>query len=672
MMRNLKYLKDKIHIWNRSCKEKMNNQKRSLKAELAEFDLIIDKGEAEADVVNRRNEVVRLLQDVEKIQSLEVAQKAKIKWAIEGMRTLSIFMVFLKKREVIIIFMPHVNRLHIDMNFLNKIKVADLECEVSKEGIKRAVWDCGIDKSPGPDGFTFGFYRRYWNIIENDVDAVTCFFHQGCFPKGGNSSFVTLIPKTLNADMVKDFRSISLIGSMYKIIAKILVNRLVVVLGDLVNEKKKQSLVFKVDFEKAYDSVRRDYLDDVLSPMEEFQFYKGLKQGLFKGIVLAPSLHLSYMFYSDDAIFMGQWSESNIDTIVQVLECFHRASGIRINMSKSKILGISVEVDKVEQAAVKIGCTILKTLFSYLGSKVGGGMSRIHSWKATIEGMVMRLSKWKLKTLSIGGRLTLLKLVRMKALLEHQGLAAALEELPTATIMAYDNVIQKKAYGVLILCLGDQVRMKALLEHQGLAAALEELPTATIMAYDNVIQKKAYGALILCLGDQVLWEITKETTATGIWKKLKTLYMTKYLANFLYLKKKLYTFHMHLSKSQSEHIDEFHKLIGNLAAIDTAISDEDQTLLLLTSLPSSYDNFMETLQYGRDSLKLEDRDMEQGMYSMWSKSYERSSRLKCYICQSEEHLKRDYPRYNHKKSQGFIRNKDQVSSSRADVTMLML
>ncbi|GJT14950.1 RNA-directed DNA polymerase, eukaryota [Tanacetum coccineum] len=410
-----------------------------------------------------------------RLQSLEVAQKVKIKWAIEGDENSKYFHgVINKKRsqhnirgilangtwiespalvkgEFFSHFknrfdQPHVTRLHIDMNFSNKInsdQVADLECDVSKEEIKRAVWDCGIDKSPGPDGFMFGLYRRYWNIIENDVvDAVTCFFLQGYFPKGSNSSFVTLIPKTLNANMVKDFRPISLIGSMYKIISKILANRLVMVLGDLVNEvqyafvadrqildgpfilnelvqwckkKKKNSLVFKVDFEKAYDSVRWDYLDDVLrkfgfgekwcmwiqnylrssrgsvivngSPTEEFQFFKGLKQGdplspflfilvmetlqisfqrvvdagLFKGIMLAHSLHLSHMFYVDDAIFMGQWSESNIDTIVQVLECFHHASGLRINMSKSKLLGISVEANKVEQAAAKIGCTICNT-----------------------------------------------------------------------------------------------------------------------------------------------------------------------------------------------------------------------------------------------------------------------------------------------------------------------
>ncbi|GJY76089.1 hypothetical protein Tco_0481205 [Tanacetum coccineum] len=63
---------------------------------------------------------------------------------------------------------------------------------------------------------------------------------------------------------------------------------------------------------------------------------------------------------------------------------------------------------------------------------------------------------------------------------------------------------------------------------------------------------------------------------------------------------------MHPSKSHSEYIDEFYKLVGDLAAIYTAISDEDHAFLLLTSLPSSYDNFVETLLYGRDTLKLED------------------------------------------------------------------
>nr|GFA67749.1 RNA-directed DNA polymerase, eukaryota, reverse transcriptase zinc-binding domain protein [Tanacetum cinerariifolium] len=85
------------------------------------------------------------------------------------------------------------------------------------------------------------------------------------------------------------------------------------------------------------------------------------------------------MFYADDAVFVGQWCDGNINTLVHVLECFYRASGLRINMSKS--------------------------------TKVGGSMSRVQGWKEVVDKVKSRLSNWKMKALSIGGRLTLLKSV---------------------------------------------------------------------------------------------------------------------------------------------------------------------------------------------------------------------------------------------------------------------
>nr|GFD06237.1 RNA-directed DNA polymerase, eukaryota [Tanacetum cinerariifolium] len=82
-----RYLSDHRPILMREVKlnkECSNSRKRKLKAELADLDLATDKGDREVIDVNMRHEVFRLLQNVEKIESLEVAQKAKIKWAIEG------------------------------------------------------------------------------------------------------------------------------------------------------------------------------------------------------------------------------------------------------------------------------------------------------------------------------------------------------------------------------------------------------------------------------------------------------------------------------------------------------------------------------------------------------------------------------------------------------------
>nr|GFB22004.1 RNA-directed DNA polymerase, eukaryota, reverse transcriptase zinc-binding domain protein [Tanacetum cinerariifolium] len=393
----------KIRMWNKLIKEKSHKSKRSLLAELADYDAIIDKGVGENNVVNIRTEVVNLLQEVEKKNSLEAAQKAKIKWAIEGDKNSKYYHGVINKKG-------------------NQLSIRGILVE--------GTW----------------------------IDSPS-------LVKSSNSSFIILIPKTPNANMVEDYRPISLIGSMYKIILKILANRLVVVLGGLVNEiqsafvadkqildgpfilnklvqwckkKKKQSLVFKVDFEKAYDSVRWDHLDDIMrkfgfrekwcmwiqsclrssrglvfmngNPTKEFRFYKGLKQGdplspflfilvmeslhisfqrvvdvdFFRGIELAPSLNLSHMFYVADAIFMGQWSESNIDTIVKVLDYFNRASGLRINMTKSKLLGISVEEDNAKQAAAKIGCNTLKTPFSYLGESGWVVIKALHGYDGKI------------------------------------------------------------------------------------------------------------------------------------------------------------------------------------------------------------------------------------------------------------------------------------------------
>ncbi|GKD13180.1 hypothetical protein Tco_1197587, partial [Tanacetum coccineum] len=76
----------------------------------------------------------------------------------------------------------------------------------------------------------------------------------------------------------------------------------------------------------------------------------------------------------------------------------------------------------VDQAAKKIGCAILQVPFSYLGSKVGCLMSRIQSWSEIVNNILTRLSKWKLKTLSIRGRLTLLKSVLGSLPIYHMSL----------------------------------------------------------------------------------------------------------------------------------------------------------------------------------------------------------------------------------------------------------
>ncbi|GKG20376.1 hypothetical protein Tco_0380177, partial [Tanacetum coccineum] len=111
----------------------------------------------------------------------------------------------------------------LDITFKSLFSTNSLHSEapISRDEIRRAVWDCGENKSPGPDGFTFEFFRKFWNIVGLDLClAVEWFFHHASFPVGCNSSFIALIPKTLNPKSVGEYRPISLIGSIYKIVTK--------------------------------------------------------------------------------------------------------------------------------------------------------------------------------------------------------------------------------------------------------------------------------------------------------------------------------------------------------------------------------------------------------------------------------------------------------------------
>nr|GEY32997.1 Gag-Pol polyprotein [Tanacetum cinerariifolium] len=150
------------------------------------------------------------------------------------------------------------------------------------------------------------------------------------------------------------------------------------------------------------------------------------------------------------------------------------------------------------------------------------------------------------------------------------------------------------------------IKMRTLLIQHGCEAALEVLPVDMEAQTKAGLNKKAHSAIILCLGNKVLREVTRETTAAGVWSKLETLYMTNSLANKLYLKKKLYTFYMSAGRKISEHIDEFNKIVLDFANIEVKFEDKYLALLLLTSLPASYEHFVDTLLYGQEALTLED------------------------------------------------------------------
>jgi hypothetical protein len=151
-----------------------------------------------------------------------------------------------------------------------------------------------------------------------------------------------------------------------------------------------------------------------------------------------------------------------------------------------------------------------------------------------------------------------------------------------------------------------RIKMKALLVHQGISEALnlEALAAIDDKKKKFEIETKAHSAILLSLGDEVLREVSSEEKALGLWEKLSEIYMKKSLANKLYLKKKLYTLRMDESKELRKHLDDYNKIILDLCNIGVKIDDEDQAIILLSSLPKNYEHFVDTILYGKDSLTM--------------------------------------------------------------------
>jgi hypothetical protein len=149
-------------------------------------------------------------------------------------------------------------------------------------------------KAPGPDGFQGIFFKQYWHIVGDDVvHLISTAFETGSFPSSLSETLIALIPKVDCPSNFKEFRPISLCNTIYKLITKIIVNRLRPFLNQIVgpfqssflpgkgttdnaiilqeaihsmrkSKRKKGDMVFKIDLEKAYDNVSWEFLRSCL------------------------------------------------------------------------------------------------------------------------------------------------------------------------------------------------------------------------------------------------------------------------------------------------------------------------------------------------------------------------------------------------------------------------
>ncbi|XP_071739795.1 uncharacterized protein [Rutidosis leptorrhynchoides] len=323
-------------------------------------------------------------------------------------------------------------------------------------------------------------------LIKDDLlNALNWFWDKCEISNGCNASFITLVPKNSDPLSLNEFRPISLIGCYYKILAKFLSIQIIRVIPNLIGveqnafikgryildgalianevidyliQKKSKSLIFKVDFEKAFDSLNWNFLLEMMSrmgfgerwrrlihaciksssismlvngsPTNEFHIERGVRQGdplspflfiiaaegwniltknatrcsLLKGVEIgSDKVPVSHLQYANDTIFLGEWNRHNINNLIKLLSCFEKASGLRINFHKSVIYGLGVSPNEIEYMASHVGCKVGEFPFTYLGIPIGRNMNRVENWSSVVETFNSKLGTRKSKTVSFGG-----------------------------------------------------------------------------------------------------------------------------------------------------------------------------------------------------------------------------------------------------------------------------
>ena len=306
--------------WNRTIFGKIEKELKEKQQDLQE---IQDNIQTMADVRKER----QLREEIEMLMFREEimwAQKARNEWILKGDRNTKYFQTLVKQRrarskilhlklengeftedlEVIEnTLVTHFKEQFTDIESRSLQEISEelqslpipqidhhqqqlLDMPVTNEEIERAIFQMGPHKAPGPNRIPAFFFQEFWDIVKQDILlSVKAFFHSGSLLKSLNHTYITLIPKMNNHDEVTHFRPISLCNVTYKIISKILVNRLKPLMDKLISPfqnafiqgrsitdnillaheifdtlkkkkgRKKGFGVWKIDMNKAYDRV---------------------------------------------------------------------------------------------------------------------------------------------------------------------------------------------------------------------------------------------------------------------------------------------------------------------------------------------------------------------------------------------------------------------------------
>ncbi|XP_051221392.1 uncharacterized protein [Lolium perenne] len=360
----------------------------------------------------------------------------------------------------------------------------DLELTFTAEELDEVLAGMKQDSAPGPDGLPVLFFKKFWGTLRGPILQILNDFSLGRVDVARlNYGIITLIPKVKGAENIRQFRPITLINVIFKFVAKAYATRLAPVahrvidrcqsafirgrclhegalaLHEIVHElhvRKQKGLLLKLDFEKAYDRVNWDFLQEILlrkgfSAMmvhrlmqlvrggqtainvngEIGHFFRN-KRGVRQGDPLSPIL-FDFLVDGLAAIIAKANSAGHVRGLALLL-CFENMSGLKINFDKSEVVVMGVSRTAQQRVANLLNCRLGKFPIKYLGLPISDRPLRVADWGFLPEIVAHRVEPWQGLYLGAAGRLELtnsclssLPLFAMSMYLLHDGTHKAMD-----------------------------------------------------------------------------------------------------------------------------------------------------------------------------------------------------------------------------------------------------
>ena len=269
----LKHLKEKLKVWNRVTFGDIRVRKLKLLDSINLLDLKEESSGLVSEELEQRSEAKAEWAKVCTFEEISWRQKSRALWLQAGDRNTKYFhriaslhrkfnslstievegtrydtlpamkdAIFGFYRSLFTeseVWRPGVDDLSLTQ--LRQIDKETIELPFNEEEISRVLFECCGDKSPGPDGMTMAFIQSNWATLREDVlKLFDEFYYSGKFVASLNSTFIGLISKKVGAVNLKNFRPISLVGSMYKLLSKVLARRFRGVISTLISENQKR------------------------------------------------------------------------------------------------------------------------------------------------------------------------------------------------------------------------------------------------------------------------------------------------------------------------------------------------------------------------------------------------------------------------------------------------